>query len=1033
MTKRLKKKTAVLVVAIAVSMLAMGFLLNGMQERLQLASLNEEINQSAAELPELLATAADETVDNTETFDAIFQSKVESVAFMARNNTGFEPTDAKMREYRDLLNVDNIMVVSREGEVVAKAADTKANFTYDRFNALRATFSTGKASDAVEIELPEQGWLDRYYACALDDDTMVVVENSPRELRELVDATGSVASVLKDMTVGQNGYVMAVSAKDYLVTYSPDDAVVGTDALEAGINVAELEDGNFFHTKFNGTALYCGAFQVDDAYYVYCVPEADLVGSRMLTVGVILFVFLAVMVAVALYGIFVMQEDARTGTGEKFAAFGRYHYNRAIGKKAIVLSIVGFLVVVGVAFYMQTLFALSSQAVTNSQRATEISETLASNTKRADALQDQYTQRYINKNHLAAYMIERNPELATHDKLVEMADVLQIAYIYVFDGDGAMTSSNTSQRSYSLSTTYGDSSYEFRSLLSGKDEYIQDPAVNASTGEVNQWMGVALYDGDGIANGIVQIGVRTSRLANLMKSVQIDHVLDGVKVGSEGFAFAVSKGDGTVAYYPNAKMIGKTADDLGLTKAQMKDGFSDYITVGGETYFANCTELSDYYLFVAGPEGELMAERAPLSATTGVIALVCLAFVFMVLSLELSEEAVAEAEARVASRKEQRGSKDGRVVNVTLADGRTKRTESAVSRWLNSSLAWGDKSPEQKLATVIRWFASVGVFCVFLAVIFGDKVFAETSVFAYILGSGWERGLNVFAITASIMYACVAITVAALAQWVLRLLSDVLGTRGETVCRLLSSVVKYGMVIFMLYWCLGVLGVDTATLLASLGIITLALSFGAKDLITDILCGLFIIFEGEFRVGDIIQVGGNTGTVMEIGVRTTKIKNGAGDVLVMRNSGISNVVNKTKLDSYANVDIVLPTGESLPYVENVLAAELPHVAVRVPEILDGPFYKGVVDLTDATMTIRVVATCAENDRATLERSLKREMKLLLTRNDIAPYQLVFEHDEAERKAAEARMANAAELKEADAFNKQQASAARNVGNEAEGK
>ena len=111
MTKRLKKKTAVLVVAIAVSMLAMGFLLNGMQERLQLASLNEEINQSAAELPELLATAADETVGNTETFDAIFQSKVESVAFMARNNTGFEPTDAKMREYRDLLNVDNIIVV----------------------------------------------------------------------------------------------------------------------------------------------------------------------------------------------------------------------------------------------------------------------------------------------------------------------------------------------------------------------------------------------------------------------------------------------------------------------------------------------------------------------------------------------------------------------------------------------------------------------------------------------------------------------------------------------------------------------------------------------------------------------------------------------------------------------------------------------------------------------------------------------------------------------------------------------------------
>ncbi len=49
-------------------------------------------------------------------------------------------------------------------------------------------------------------------------------------------------------------------------------------------------------------------------------------------------------------------------------------------------------------------------------------------------LEDQYAQRYLDKNHLAAYMIERNPELVSHGKLVEMADALQVAYVYVFDG-----------------------------------------------------------------------------------------------------------------------------------------------------------------------------------------------------------------------------------------------------------------------------------------------------------------------------------------------------------------------------------------------------------------------------------------------------------------------------------------------------------------------------------------------------------------------------------------------------------------------
>lgn len=1037
MSTRIKGKAVALAVVIVASMVVMGVLLNAMQERLQLSNCRAEIAQQAGELPELLQAAADETAQNEQNFDAIFQSKVEAVAFMAQNDVGFEATDAKMRELQELLNVDNIMVVTREGEVVAKAQETNAEFSYQRFNELRTTFETGKASDAVEIELPDQEWVARYYACSLGGQTMIVVENSPEELRELVETTGSDASVLKNITIGSGGYVMAISTKDYLVTYSPDESVVGTDVLEDGIDAADLEDGNFFHAEFNGEALYCGVSQIDDAYYVFAVPEDSLLSSRFLTVGVILFVFLGVMLAVALYGLFVLGEDERSGASVRTAAFGRYCYNSTVGKKAVVLSVVGFLAVVGVTFYMQTLFALSGQAVTNAQRAAEVSETIALNEQRADELEGQYAERYLNKCHVAAYIIEQNPALASREKLAELKDILQVASIYVYDGDGGMTASSTSQRSYRLSETYGDSSYEFRSLLGGTDEYVQDLSVNATTGEVAQWMGVALYDEAGLASGIVQIGVRPMRLETLLESVAIDHVLDGVKVGSEGFAFALNKDEGaTVASYPNEKLLGKAAEEIGLTEDQVKDGFSDYITVDGELYFANCTELSDCYLFVAGPEGELMAERAPLSAATGAIALVCLLLVFLVLSLEsvpsaaprARAEGETEGQARAGRGRDDAG-EAARMVNVTLADGRTKRTESAVSRWLNRSIGWHEKSPEQKLATVIRFLVGVAAFAVCLAVVFKDRLFTGTSVFAYILDGGWERGVNIFAITASIMYACVAITVAAVLQWLLHLLAVALGTRGETVCRLLSSVVKYGMVIFMLYWCLGVLGVDTATLLASMGIITLALSFGAKDLITDILSGLFIIFEGEFRVGDIIQVGGNTGTVMEIGVRTTKIKNGAGDVLVLRNSGISNVTNKTKLDSYANVDVVIPVGENLPYVENVLAAELPTLRERVPEILKGPFYKGVVDLSDSSMTIRVVATCAESDRAALERSLKREMKLLLSRNDIAPYQVAFDHEEALQRSEEESLQDAEELRWADYFNEEQAEAARNVGNE----
>lgn len=170
-----------------------------------------------------------------------------------------------------------------------------------------------------------------------------------------------------------------------------------------------------------------------------------------------------------------------------------------------------------------------------------------------------------------------------------------------------------------------------------------------------------------------------------------------------------------------------------------------------------------------------------------------------------------------------------------------------------------------------------------------------------------------------------------------------------------------------------------------------------------------------FRVGDTISVGINTGTVMEIGIRTTKINDGSGNVIALRNSAISNVTNRTKLDSFANVDVNVTVGEDLPYIENMLKRELPVITERQPMILDGPFYRGPVNLTETTMTLRVVARCSEKNRAALERNLKREMRILFTRHDISPYQLQFEHEDEAKpdKAKEAK--DARELQEADSF------------------
>ena len=1023
MSKHLKRKIAALVIVVAASMVVMGVLLSGMQEQLSMASYNEEMSSESEQLDQLLSDAADEKQQNKDTFDDIYRSKAQSVAFMAHNDAGFEATDAKMVEYQKLLDVDNIMVVKKDGTVVAKAADTKADFAHARFNYLRDSLRTGEPSRAVEIELPEQEWLDRYYAAKIDDDTMVVIEQSPAELRELLEDTSSTESVLKDISLGQGGYVFALSAQTYLFEYHPDADLVGADALDAGVDVTDLEDGNTCWMTVDGQSLYCRVNLIGDTYYICAIPGSDMAASRTVTVAVTLFAFFVVMAAVSLYGVFVMHADEQSGHDpEEYVKLGGLRYNRTIGRKAIVLSLVGFIGIVIVSFYMQTLFALSSQSVTNKERAASIATTISTTNKRADDLTAQYNERYLSKAKVAGYILDQNPKLATKAKMQELADALQIQNVYLFDVDGEMVASNAPYEHFTLSDDPKSQSYGFRRLLQGVEEYVQEPMTDDMTGELRQYVGIATHDEQGYTNGFVQLGIRSSRLETLLASVQIDKVLEGVKVGTDGFAFAVDKKDGTLAYYPDPMIQGKKATEVGLTETQLKGGYDDYVTIDGERLYASSVETDDYYLFVAGPEGELMSERGPLTAAVAGIALACMAVMFALLTLSPAKQ-ITVAKGSAAA-----GKGDPRMIDVEMPSGRTTKTESATSRWLNSSLHWDEKTPEQKLGTVLRWFAGAAVIVVFFSVLFKDQIFGTGSVFGYILGGGWEKGMNIFALTASLMTACVIFTVSGVIQKVLHLLSGVLSARGETVCRLLISLTKYGAILGTLYWCLATVGVDTATLLASAGLLTLAISFGAKDLVTDLLCGLFIIFEGEFRVGDSITVGGNSGSVMEIGIRTTKIDDGSGNVIVLRNSAISNVINRTKLDSYASVDVDITVGEDLPYVENVLKAELPNIAKRQDVILDGPFYKGVVALTGSTMTIRIVARCAEKDRGGLERSLKREMRLLLTRHNIAPYQLQFEHEDETPIEDEASVE---ELKSADEFVEEQKESAKDLGNEGE--
>ncbi len=220
--------------------------------------------------------------------------------------------------------------------------------------------------------------------------------------------------------------------------------------------------------------------------------------------------------------------------------------------------------------------------------------------------------------------------------------------------------------------------------------------------------------------------------------------------------------------------------------------------------------------------------------------------------------------------------------------------------------------------------------------------------------------------------------------------------RAKTVCSLLDGFVKYACAIAIIILVLKACGVDTTALVASVGVLTLVVGLGAQPLIADIIAGIFIIFEDEYHVGEIVTINDFRGTVLEIGIRSTKLMDTASNIKIINNSAIGDVINLSREISLAVVDCDFPYDVPVELVESLLKESFPKMAENIPAIKEGPYYKGVCMYKDSNVTIKIVAKCREEDRFQVERDLNREYRRVIKENgiDIAYPQVVVNYPEA---------------------------------------
>ncbi len=207
-------------------------------------------------------------------------------------------------------------------------------------------------------------------------------------------------------------------------------------------------------------------------------------------------------------------------------------------------------------------------------------------------------------------------------------------------------------------------------------------------------------------------------------------------------------------------------------------------------------------------------------------------------------------------------------------------------------------------------------------------------------------------------------------------------THRSTLWLLLRSIFKYLASAIAIFLVLSAWGVDTPVLLVGAGIVGLAISFGAQSLIEDVIAGLFIIFEKQFMIGDVIQVNNTRGVVLEIGIRTTVVEDIYGDVLIINNSDLRMILNTSANLSPAICDAYISYEQNLEHVERIIQDAVAVMKEKIPAIKDGPNYRGVQKIDEKGILIRIYAKTEELDKYQAVRDMNRELKLMFEKKGV---------------------------------------------------
>lgn len=551
-------------------------------------------------------------------------------------------------------------------------------------------------------------------------------------------------------------------------------------------------------------------------------------------------------------------------------------------------------------------------------------------------------------------------------KLTELNDMIGSQYIMQFDAAGNEIASSNGLIGYSLKET--DILNLFQPLLSGYKEITPAPMDDPFSNQKFQFIGVNIPYKNSF--GALIIAVDPAKAWEERESQQFNAFLQHLTT-PEKLCVILNKQDDIVRYSSEPTLIGRVIPTVKFSDNTLEESDLDTYDINKKRYYGPFLSDDIYTGLYLTEENHLHNDTvsvASISAlgfftTAGLIGLFMLSFY-----TPENYENYLETQLK---KKGKHIDMDSLEDFLDKSGGRSPKT--LVSRWTNLI-------PEEKTSLFIHLIL---IFTFIFLIRFNRSInsMVEVTVFDFILFGKWHRGFNMLGFAGAILIVACLIGFMLIRSLILKIFDAVLDPKVNTVLALILSLLQYAAVIGCIYIIMGFFGFEPAIQLTSIGILSMAISLGSKDLVADILAGLFIIFEDDFHVGDFIEVNGFRGIVQNIGIRTTRII-GLGDYIkIIDNQSIKNVLNLSKLNTWYTLELKVPLDTPIKDIEAMMEKDLPQVADAVPEIISGPFYKGIWNISGG-LTISISCECDEENLRSLQRKLNREILLMFNKNGI---------------------------------------------------